>query len=307
MEMIWQITESKMDLTPVEIAGESVVDVLVGTKRHRPTAKPSTENRQYLERVVSKAIEEGRPIKIMSMWSACKAYGQFEYDAPDLLDVLALRRFDQIRKSVSKFHAPEIQVEILVEDYTEFRLNGYGNRSYWNGLIDLKNHLNLDYISVVRESQLISENFKESVNQNALAIFRGRESSVGWQGKIPWSHYLKRVATELPDGTYPRLRWQVALYLGICLARYQHGVHLDHDVKLSFSPYPSGVPDSLRKGRVEHKLKESRNNHETVAPWCAFSMLHKSGWSSVTVNQARARDYVSTTVHVNGFPIRVLI
>jgi|FLOH01.1.fsa_nt_gi hypothetical protein len=109
---------------------------------------------------------------------------------------------------------------------------------------------------------------------------------MGWQGIIPFemrSHYLDRVATEHPDATEHERISFVCTYLGTAFARYQfnliegsykdsHGERIS-PIKASFVPYPPGTFHSLKRGRVEYKVKDNKNSNNSTPPWAGFGFM----------------------------------
>lgn len=122
--------------------------------------------------------------------------------------------------------------------------------------------------------------------------------SLGWQGEIPqimWDYYLARAATEKPRGTLTEHALSVALYFGNSLCRHRH--HLTASaiidgkrapvIKASFACYPPGVPEAMRLGRIEYKVKDSCRSHCTMPPWAGFGLLEDNDVRAVSVRAYR--------------------
>jgi hypothetical protein len=143
---------------------------------------------------------------------------------------------------------------------------------------------------------------------------------IDWRGTIPdvmREHYLDRVGTEHPTASIEEKVEFVCTYLGTALARYHTrlfggtfktpGGVVIPPIKASFVPYPPGTPESLKKGRVEYKLKESKTSNNTVPPWASFGFVIPNGDNGLklsvsSVGQMRninPRDIVPGSIDIN--------
>lgn len=108
---------------------------------------------------------------------------------------------------------------------------------------------------------------------------------LGWNGTIPDAtrgYYIDRASTEHQGASRRTLIGKVCRYFGNALARYQVGLYGGRfrdragditPLKASFVPYPPGTPVLQRKGRLEYKVKDSKNSNNTIPPWCGFGFL----------------------------------
>jgi hypothetical protein len=200
---------------------------------------------------------------------------------------MAIRRIASLNNAVRKFHCPGIKLTVYWEDEAEYVVTGAYDDAYRRTFVRLVEAVGCaDTIQVVRETDHIRRfEFLKSVWQNAKAICDGNAESVGWRGSVPWDFYMERAATEFPCLSLEYRRQKVGIYFGISLARRQHNAIPAHDFKFSFCPYPSGTPDAMYRGRLEYKIKASKNSHKAVMPWTHFGMLSvdRDNWSAVGV------------------------
>lgn len=285
----------------------SLVEAFINTKKVRHGPRPSPANIKSVGDLIGPCVRDSRPIEVLTMWGAAKGYAQHAVRTADLLDLMALKRFAALQADVVRLHAPGVHVRILWEDYTEAALTGYRSDEYHDSLVELIRATGLGFVEVVKESSLIAgPEFADDCRNNAAAILAGEEAKVGWRGEIAWDHYIERAASEYPDLPDQDRRAKVAQYLGITLARYQHRMMPGGCVKLSFVPYPATVPDSMRAGRVEWKVKTGKNCNHSMAPWCGFGVLEDDGWSVASVRDLRSRKFRVGTFVLNGLEVPVL-
>ncbi len=282
----------------------TLADAFVSSRRIRYGPEPS---REHLEESLQCAVSETRPVHVLTMWGGEKGYGIAPKQDADWLDVMALKRFACLNRDVRKFHEPGIRVTIVMENYTGRVLSGYDSPAYRLSLQRLINATGLDFVSIVTESSLIDQStFGRLVHKNAKAIFKGNETSVGWNGPIAWEHYMGRVLSENPDYDETAQRMKVSLYLGITLARYQAGIMPVSDVKLSFVPYPACVPNSMRRSRIEYKVKPNKCSHKTAAPWTCFGTVGEDDWGHVSLRDIRTGTFDTGYVTINALQIPYL-
>lgn len=297
-------------LQPQALPVTCVSDALIGTRQVRIGSRPSPSNYDFIQQVTDRCRKEDRPIQILTKWGACKGYNQFTVRCTDFLDLMGLRRLACLQLNVQRFHPPGIRVTLFWEDFTEHVLNGDWGDGYEQSFRQLINHVNLDFVSVVRESSCVKdEDFQSLAEFYAWNLLKGNTAAIGWQGEIPWDHYIKRAQTEYPDKNIDFLKEKVALYLGLSLARYTRKVLPKRDLILSFTPYPGNVPDSFRRGRLEYKVKESKHSHKVAEPWTSFAVItdHGKNWSRVSVRDVRRNRYKVDSLRVNDVPLPILV
>lgn len=264
-------------MVPYKMPGETAYDILVGTKLHRPTAKPDLE------------IPDG-DINILIPWGAKKVYGLFSSQQPCLMELLAIQRLISIRDSL-KAIGKRVNFILFIEDFTEEVLSDGPSLDYIHGLVFLCRAYDIRWSL---ESNLIRDkwSYLKEVNSYSTYLYSDREMEIGWRGKIDWDYYISRARSEHPESNYNQLKVVVSKYLANSLARYRNHVHPKHDIKLSFSPYPPSVPKGMRKNRIEHKLKMSRNNRSMCPPWCCFTRYdEKLNWHTLNAVEFRCEDY----------------
>lgn len=285
-----------------------LADVLIGSKQIRYGPRPSPANYRHIEDVINRCRREDRPIRIMSMWGATKGYNRGPIQTADLLDLKALERMLHMDALSHQYHKRGLEFIIFWEDYTERILTGDVSLTYRISLQRIIRWMGMRNLHIVSEAERIcNDNYGLRVFQNANAISQGRQKDVGWRGEIAWDYYLERAAGEFPTLNQYELRSQVSLYLGLTLARYQYQILPAHDLKLSFVPYPDCVPDEMRRGRLEHKVKAGKNSNKTAAPWTCFGVIRQDGWTHASIRDVRSRRYKTTNVEYTGFTIPALL
>lgn len=326
-----------------ETCGENIADSLLGSKKSRLGPRPCQEHFDYLQSLVARYVSSGQPIEIMTRWGAAKGYGVCEYVGAELSDILALRRFAAIEKSVRRLYVPGIHIQVIWEDITELALNQQGfletaclMNGYQEHLSDCIQSLGMSYVEIVPESRLLARNgtdlscFLSKVRRNTALMLdywkvAGNEQpeatpeydalvAAGWKGTIPmvqWEHYISRARSEQPDSKPDDLIRSVCTYLGNALARIQVKM-LRYDmppVALSFVPYPPGTPHQLYRGRVECKVKDSKNSNKTIPPWAGYGVFTGDDCSVIGVQEMMVKQERLRKVRavVNDVEIDVLV
>lgn len=285
-----------------------VMDAIIGTKQNRYGCRPSPANTDYLRSVVKQCIIQERPIKVLTGWGAHKGYNQGPYGVPDLIDAMAIQRLAKLHEAVSVYHSPGVEIDIFMEDYTRHMMTGKEYREYGDNLHQLIRAYGINYIFTVNESNYITDpNYGNIIINNAKAIFAGNAAKIGWQGEIDWDYYIARAATENPDMDESNRRELVSIFLGSILARVQHKIVPHHDMKVSFVPYPKSLPDALRRGRLEYKIKEDKHSKLTTAPWTCFGVTGDGDdWTTATVREVRSKRFRCVDSLVNGLTVPAL-
>lgn len=326
-------TVSNLINSRVEDDHTCVCDALVGSKKVRLGPRPSPENLTYIQELVNDYVDEGQPIEAITMWRALKAYGLFGIDEPDLLDAMALRRLKLLNDAVKRFYEPGLQIHVLREDLTEFILSDcvslvHKMQPYANGLRGLADAMGVTHMSFEAESGYLSADLCEHVAKahyyagviscyllDAVQCGFHRADptplgSIGWHGGISepqYRHYVDRTLSEMPTASLQERHWSICLYLGNSLARAQAFRKLSKPVlKLSLMAHPPGVSEAMRKGRLEYKVKDSKNSHKSIPPWAGFGVLYDNDWKQVSVNEYRDGEYHVEQCEVNGFSVKLL-
>lgn len=297
------------------------VDVLLGSRKTRFGGMPSTEQYATLERLVDNYVSKDRPIHLITMWGGLKGYGQFGKLDVDLADVSALLQFKELNSSLKCAYAPGLRVTIIREDLTELLFTPQFAKNcepYERSFRELVEALGLDkYIHVVNESDLIEDvdDYVDTVQwfaTNMAAYYYKDEfeandpllTSLGWKGHLSrqvWMDYQERAKAEWPDHPIAKHTEAVALYFGNTLARTHHKVLPKDTIKASFAPFPESVSQNVRFGRIEYKVRPSKNSHKCVAPWAGFSVVKEDGsWTLTGVREFRA---MSATASIQQIPV----
>jgi hypothetical protein len=151
------------------------------------------------------------------------------------------------------------------------------------------------------DSEEVPEDQRESL------VAHRHLARAGWQGgveNVAREYYIDRARNENPSLGHSGLVRQVCTYLGLALARRKAKVDtgLSHDtngyippIRANFQPYPPGSFASHKTARLEYKVKDSKNSHRVVTPWCGFGFASPAGeqWD---VTLATLRNYAEYKV-----------
>lgn len=305
----WQKAVVSQLIQLEESTPTTIVDAIIGSKKVRYGRSPSPENREHLSRMVEDFISQGIPIPFTTMWGATKGYDLFSLRCADLVDVQSLLRFAALNEQVKRFYTPGIDMKIVWGDVTEGFMAGNWSESYYTTFMELLKSMDLPFVSVVKEGSLIPDwdYWWHLVHANTAAIQSGNEKKIGWQGTIDWPTYLERARSELPDATEDELRTRISRYLAIVSARSSERILPGGCIRFSYCPYPDAVPDSFRRGRVEYKVKSSKNSNNSTPPWCGFGAVTENDWSVVPVKRFRTGNFQILEAEVRGYAFPVLV
>lgn len=285
----------------------TLTEILIGTKRVRHGSRPSDENVAYIRVKVDECTRTGRPIRLVSGWGAHKGYGLGPYCCADFLDMMAMQRLADLNDEVAAVYSPGIQVILFVEDYTRRMLTGKTWTEYPDSLGAMIGALGLDFVDIVRESDMVHvPGYERTIRENAQAILIGAEKEVGWDGDVNWDHYLERSKSEFPEWDDDERRRHVSIFLGSIVTRSRHRIVPPHDLKISFVAYPKSVPDRMRRGRLEYKVKPGKHTQCTPAPWACFGVVNGDDWTHASMRDVRAKPYRATSHFVNGIRVPAL-
>jgi hypothetical protein len=139
----------------------------------------------------------------------------------------------------------------------------------------LSTHLNAYWLA---SSQIAYTEWENLAEYKAL-------QAVGWSGVIPTEmreHYLNRCGSEYPNMDNEGRVKMVCRYFGNALARYKMGLiqsgvtdasGMLPAIKSGFGTLGPGVSKAMLKGRVDYKIKASKNSRNSTPPWCGWGML----------------------------------
>ncbi len=234
-----------------------IAQILFGSRKIRLGSAPGEEEMREMEERISRFVESDNPIEINCLWGALKGYGRASlFQNPDIGEMMALRRFEDLHVKVSELHGKGLRVNIIMEDIGSSILNdkvdgtsGY-IESYYNSLKDISSELGISgRIQVKKESELLAgKGFdvpaflvyaekncnmfidyltaSQQVDEtawNALPEYITLQKA-GWKGTIPMvtrEYYFQRVATKNPNADMPERILYACKYLGLAFARYQ--------------------------------------------------------------------------------------
>jgi hypothetical protein len=227
---------------------------------------------------------------------------------PDFLDLKALERLAEVHERIGQLYRPGLNFTLYLEDVARTIVTGREWVEYPESLAGLVKKLGFTFIKCVHESEFIhTNNYRERIRQNAEKIRSGRAEAIGWIGQIDWDHFLTRARSEKPDATEDELRERVSLFLASVLGRSQEKLWPQHDLKISFVPYDKSVPDSMRRFRLEYKVKPGKDSHCIRPPWAHFGLLTGDGWSTVGVNELRRNPYAVSEYCHGSVTVPVLL
>lgn len=295
-------------MTETRRVSELLAEAFIGSRRVRFGPRPSPANHAHLVGLIEQSVRAGRPVPVLVNWGGAKCYSQNWPLVADLYDLLAVERLTDLHREACGAYQPGVAVTILFEDWTEQQLAGKAGLAYCASMALILKAAGAGHARVVRESELIPSGLDMAARNNAQAILFGGHAAVGWQGDIDWEFYLGRARSEHPDECDGKLRVRVAHYLGIALARHQFKVFPPDHVRLSFCPFPRGVPDALRRHRVEWKTRPSSNSNKTTPPWAGYGCIRPDSLerTHVSVNERRAGQFHSSSFDYNGYNVHYL-
>ena len=234
----------------------------------------------------------------------------------DILDFAGIQRMGCLAERIKNHYPHGLRIHIVLENVTrmirakrdDMELRGImeGYRSSIQQIIDT---LALcDTIFLVNESELMEQNnvrlndYTAMAKQNGDAFYRywfdgelhgnwtpdmpawKDVQGMGWNGFINgelWDYYCNRAKGEHPElNEYERAQ-SVSEYFGIVLARKQFGTlrmagNGNPPIKVSLAPHPPAVDPAMHNGRIELKVKSTKNAH-TLAPWVGYGYLAQRG------------------------------
>lgn len=329
-----------LKLEPRQIKSKDMVscltEIIFGSRKTRLNNSPTPVQVEYMREAISKFTQLGQPIEGLTMWGSVKGYAQIhDHLSPDLLDIMALRRFCTIQHEVSSIYSPGIEYNVVLEDVTENLLSSPTQHLkdsitiYKEGLQQFLDFFNLTSVHLTTESEILKKeetDFSCTAKTNADVLYKFWEilnahqyqmneewpetkaiRNIGWRGDLPkvqWDYYFARSRSEFPDIPIEQRAASICLYFGISLARRQFNILKGKNnppLKLSLSTLPPGVPEASYLGRVEYKVKDTHNNH-SIPPWAGFGRMTRNGPMfkpvMIGIGDARNQQAIQTTVTV---------
>ena len=186
--------------------------------------------------------------------------------------------------------------------------------------VDLKEYMNasesaaklvFDYWSALKRTD-----YQGGASLPEFAALR----NMGWKGEIPkcmWDYYFARAQTEKPNSSEEERAWYISLYFGNSFSRYKYGTvaaplyngQRAPAIKASFAAYPAGVSEAMKLGRIEYKVRDSKNSSTSTPPWAGYGFIEQSD-SDYRVACVSVREYrslpptVYNTISINNTSIR---
>jgi len=298
-------TDDKLDL---------ITGALIGTGKVRYGPKPSIESQYEIRRVVTRAIANDHPIKILVPWGSEKpAHRQIV----DVAEVCGLKTISAINERVKQFHEPGISVRIRIEDASAPHLfhddpaqAWFDAQMYTNSFVGLIHVLGLGgFIEHRPESRYIepdefsdqADKYVEILKDYLLATNAGAKEDAatiaitwdallvaGWKGPIPQEqrqHYYD-VYRKLYGDSDQAATERLARYFAGSLARYKlkivgnEGWEDDH-LSVSFQAPIPGEPKNRVSTRLYYRTVPESISTTHIVPWRAKGYLSIQGDGSI--------------------------
>ena len=139
---------------------ELLTQAFVSTSQIRYGPAPKPESLVEIRKVISRAIELGRPIPVLIPWGGRKAIVE---RGIDIAEVVALKQLECLQSRVTRHYPAGIDARIRVEDTGALYLyqeDGYRGENavedYSSAFQRLVRILNLPFINPIRESSLMA-------------------------------------------------------------------------------------------------------------------------------------------------------
>jgi hypothetical protein len=277
---------------------ELLSSAVFGTKQSRLGPMPSPEIQVAVRKVLEHAMKTKSPVRIMVPWGSEKPDHS---TGIDIAELGAFKTLACLQSRVSEVHEPGIHVRIRAEDASaQFLFQDESKREgtvfYTNMLKRLPRILDMPFVSVVPESELISEEAFNIEAGDATGLFEeqirftlGRSSldfshslhEIGFQGALEREtveHYMASYRQLYPElGEAKRIEI-LARYFASALARRTLNIRGnlkewgDNYIDLSFVAPPPGT-ESYFGRRVLYRTLPASYTGLHIPPWRAKGYL----------------------------------
>jgi len=235
---------------------ERVTTTLFGSRKTRLGSAPSPEMFKAMSDRVARFIASDRPIELVAMWGATKAYGLVPNRVTaDVYDVLGIERFVRLASQIREIYSPGLRVNLVREDVGEVAVASvHGDISglveqYRSSLCQLVRVLDqTGSVQFVEESSVLAERsvtpgdflmtgerfgrmFESywlatqgvaDTDHERLPEHRVLQEDAGFHGVLgeeSRAYYLSRARNAYPDLSDMERIWKVCVYLGNAIAR----------------------------------------------------------------------------------------
>lgn len=293
-----------------------LTSILVGDKNARYGPRPSPEQLVAVRKVITKAIEEARPIPILVAWGGRKTDQAFGIDVAEVAAIDQLLKLDE---AVRKYYPHGTYTNIRIEDTGAWWLYRHDTpahviEGYSMQMEDLVSILGKGAIFGIRESDLMNEDryfdLSRQMSELLHPLIMARmvdptidlesrpemvvlKEDYGWAGGVPMdqvSHYMGRYEVLYPEKTATDRVKMLADYLGGSRARYILKGRAAPDVLsdgsyigISLVPPIPGSPAGLFSTTLYWRSIPQTMGRTHIAPWRAKGYLEIDENSEVKV------------------------
>ncbi len=262
---------------------------LIGTKQHRLGPMPDPETQVSVRTEITKALDEGKPITILTPWGASKQ-GPF---GADIAEVMALKQLVCLRNRIIPHYPIGINVIMRLEDLTDHVLFGLEQKPKVDAYVEQIQVLTkaiAPFVTIKLESSMMDpETFYDTVSRNASVIHRAMSkldlgerksllSEIGWTGTLPEEQldYYRHIYQKFyPQLSYMQRDIKLATYLGSALAKRDLGGRgASEGVLLSWVP---PIPGQSTLKRLYYRTIPERFTNQHKAPWIGKGYIRIKG------------------------------
>lgn len=284
-----------LEVPPVSMkqTADILTSIIVGTNKTRYGPAPTPEQLVAIRAVIRRAVDEHRPIDVLTPWGSRKPVLGFGVDVAELCAITQIIRLDT---AIRKFHEPGTRWNMALEDVSgyylwekddNFQSIKEDSDRYVETMTGLADALMIaGWAKFVPESDRVGyETFKSKAEEARPTLERfliggvNDLDKIGWKGTLPQEQrdYYYRTYEKL----YPKEREQdragrLARYLAQSWARHQLGIRATHRafkngdyLQLSFPPPVPGMPESMDARRVYMRTVPADHARTHIPPWRA--------------------------------------
>lgn len=290
-----------------EDAVDAVTAEVVGTNQHRYGPAPKPESLVSVRQVIRAAVEQGRPIPVLTPFGSRKSANGASVDVAELT---TLRQLACLQQRVTMFYKPGLIVNVRLEDSSghylfadEGETSRHSTARYCRDFQTLVRVLRVgSFVSPVLESTLFQEDVYGHTadkivpdlveyitatdeaglgGHDHLAVWQ-RLKAHGWQGIIPVEqreYYRARYRNLYPGITPEAATLKLARYLAGSLARIKlGGSGADESwgndyIRVTFVPPVPGAPAGLTSRNIYYRTVPLRFGASHLPAWRAKGYL----------------------------------
>lgn len=303
-----------------EIKDGDLLDILtrllVSTKENRYGPSPNPETLVTIRKTLSKAIELGHPIPVLTGWGGRKA--KFS-NSVDIAEVSAINQLNILNENIKKYFSPGLMVNIRVEDTNAnwvYRSDPAANNpaverysSDFQKLVTILQDGN--FINPIRESNLMDEKEYFTRSEHLADLFtivltyqkafpNAKAEDIpafqalkdeGWQGLIPAEqkeYYISRYRSLYPELNESDYLKMIADYFAGAKVRYDMNgraapvTPVGSHIQITFVPTVPGAPIALFGNAVYWRTVPASQGRTHIPPWRAKGYLKVGAGNEVT-------------------------